>query len=196
MQEELFNLENGIYEMSGIDTYTNTENGANGYLIELNDNTYFFEEDPSDGYRSWVFGGIDNLKKCKYKFPKQKVKVNIVVDLELSFEGIHIVDTTSELPILKIGTLYFTDYYPMASMEYYPENFSINQENKKYNTWIDCTEDNYWQSDYDVVAYLIENGSHRETRIMSKRECMYGWSTLVKYGAKFMTPSNPFKTFV
>lgn len=189
MQEELFNLTSGIYEMSGIDIYTNPENDANGYLIELNGITYFFEEDPSDGYRSFTFGGIDNSRKCQYRFAKQKVEVKVIK--EDLFEGIYIFDLVTKELVVKIGTASYDAYYPMAIMEYYPENFAINQtEDNQYNTWIDCTEDNYWRSDYDIVAFKVNN----EMYIMSKNECHHGWSNLVRLGAKFMTPSNPFKS--
>lgn len=57
-----------------------------------------------------------------------------------------------------------------------------------YNQWIDCTDDNYWQTEHDIIAYVCGD----ETYMMSRHECLLGWNVLCRNNAKFITLSNPF----
>ena len=58
-----------------------------------------------------------------------------------------------------------------------------------YNQWIDCTDENYWQTDTDIVCYMLEDDFY----INTKRNCPYGWNVLCRLNAKFMSVENPFK---
>ena len=54
-----------------------------------------------------------------------------------------------------------------------------------YNVWIDCTEDNYWETDHDIY-YIKEYNSFG-----TKDTCPYGWNVLCQVGAKIMHVKVP-----
>ena len=56
-----------------------------------------------------------------------------------------------------------------------------------YNKWIKCSDDNYWQSEHDIVLCPI-NG---EVYMYTESNCPYGWNVLVKIGARFYTVEYP-----
>lgn len=65
-----------------------------------------------------------------------------------------------------------------------------SEEKIVYNQWIDCTEDNYWQTeDFDIVCWKDSSG---EIFMSDRHRCTYGWNVLCRLGAKFMTVKNPF----
>ena len=56
-----------------------------------------------------------------------------------------------------------------------------------YNKWIECSDSNYWQTDYDIVACRISD----EVFIFSRNECPYGWNVLCDSEGKIFTPEFP-----
>lgn len=56
-----------------------------------------------------------------------------------------------------------------------------------YNTWIKCSDYNYWQSEHDIVACRISD----EVFIFSRSECPYGWNVLCHNEGMFFTPEPP-----
>jgi hypothetical protein len=62
-------------------------------------------------------------------------------------------------------------------------------KNTQKITWKSCTNDNYWNSENDIVAYIL-NG---DLFINTKSSCPYGWNVLCDMKAKITTIENPFQ---
>ena len=56
-----------------------------------------------------------------------------------------------------------------------------------YNKWIKCSDNNYWQTEHDIV--LCPMGG--EVYMYTESNCPYGWNVLVKMGARFYTVEYP-----
>ena len=56
-----------------------------------------------------------------------------------------------------------------------------------FNKWIKCSDDNYWQTEHDIV--LCPMGG--EVYMYTESNCPYGWNVLVKMGARFYTVEYP-----
>ena len=56
-----------------------------------------------------------------------------------------------------------------------------------FNKWIKCSDNNYWQTEHDIVLCPI-NG---EVYMYTESNCPYGWNVLVKMGARFYTVEYP-----
>ena len=56
-----------------------------------------------------------------------------------------------------------------------------------FNKWIKCSDDNYWQSEHDIVLCPIGG----EVYMFTVNECPYGWNVLTKIGAQFFTVEYP-----
>ena len=63
----------------------------------------------------------------------------------------------------------------------------MEQKEIIYNKWIKCSDDNYWQTEYDIV--LCPMGG--EVYMYTESNCPYGWNVLVKMGARFYTVEYP-----
>lgn len=60
-----------------------------------------------------------------------------------------------------------------------------------YNTWIDCTDDNYYQTDDDIVWVPSYDSEDKYLYFGRYTNCPYGWNILVRLGAKFMSIELP-----
>ena len=56
-----------------------------------------------------------------------------------------------------------------------------------YNKWIKCSDDNYWQSEHDIVLCPIGG----EVYMFTMSDCPYGWNVLTEMGAQFFTVEYP-----
>lgn len=114
-------LENGQYKLSGVDF------DSEFVRIILDGIVYEFEEDPDDGYRSYMRGPEIVEKEVKNTFPE--VLVRLVTDSNVSsnFEGIELFDAITKEEVLTIGTDYSDEWYPTATYMWRPENLVINQ---------------------------------------------------------------------
>lgn len=56
-----------------------------------------------------------------------------------------------------------------------------------YNKWIKCSDDNYWQSEHDIVLCPIGG----EVYMFTVNDCPYGWNVLTEMGAQFYTVEYP-----
>ena len=63
----------------------------------------------------------------------------------------------------------------------------MEQKEIIYNKWIKCSDDNYWQTEHDIV--LCPMGG--EVYMYTESNCPYGWNVLVKIGARFYTVEYP-----
>lgn len=63
----------------------------------------------------------------------------------------------------------------------------------KYNEWIDCTEENYWQTEHDVFYIPGDEKNGINYMFGCKQICPYGWNVLVRNNAKFMTVKLPIR---
>ena len=57
----------------------------------------------------------------------------------------------------------------------------------KTSIWIKCSDDNYWQSEHDIVLCPIGG----EVYMFTKNDCPYGWNVLTEMGAQFFTVEYP-----
>ena len=56
-----------------------------------------------------------------------------------------------------------------------------------YNKWIKCSDDNYWQSEHDIVLCPIGG----KVYMFTMSACPYGWNVLTEIGAQFFTVEYP-----
>ena len=63
----------------------------------------------------------------------------------------------------------------------------MEQKEIIYNKWIKCSDDNYWQTEHDIVLCPIDG----EVYMYTESNCPYGWNVLVKMGAWFYTVEYP-----
>ena len=56
-----------------------------------------------------------------------------------------------------------------------------------YNKWIKCSDNNYWQTEHDIVLCPIDG----EVYMYTESNCPYGWNVLVNMGAQFFTVEYP-----
>ena len=56
-----------------------------------------------------------------------------------------------------------------------------------FNKWIKCSDDNYWQSEHDIVLCPIGG----EVYMFTMSDCPYGWNVLTEMGAQFYTVEYP-----
>ena len=56
-----------------------------------------------------------------------------------------------------------------------------------YNKWIKCSNDNYWQTEHDIVLCPIGG----EVYMFTVNDCPYGWNVLTEMGAQFYTVEYP-----
>ena len=112
----------GRHKFSGVD-YT-----PEAVLFCLDGITYFAEEDPDDGYRSYLRELKVSDTPCKNTFPEE----DVICEHKDSYDGyghddiLIIKNPQTRNVILKIGTADVDDYYPTCVMEYRPENMRCN----------------------------------------------------------------------
>ena len=111
----------GIHFLSGVNETFNGD--ANVILFVIDGIPLRAEEDPNDGYRS-------NLKEIIVDFNAKvsntftPVKVNITQDDDILI----FTDIKSKKHILKIGTDYHDDYYPVFVGSWIPANMHVNKD--------------------------------------------------------------------
>ena len=115
----------GLHELSGVD-YCEGHEGEMNVRFCLDGVTYLAEEDPDDGYRSYMKELKISETPCKNVFPRQTVfceyddgRHNDLLDMKNTGTG--------DL-ILRIGTEDIDDYYPICRMEWNPENMPCNKK--------------------------------------------------------------------
>lgn len=115
----------GTHLFGGIDFGVNPKDqyGETPNVVRfiLGDITYEAVEDPDDGYRSSLQDITIVETSVTNRFGPVEVRAEIDGDL-LTFT-----DTTTNLPILSIGTDYSDDYYPSFVSDWHPENMAINR---------------------------------------------------------------------
>ena len=125
---ELKNLE-GEHMFSGVD-YTSGKDGEINILFCLDGVTYIAEEDPDDGYRSYMKELRESETQCKNTFEPERVfcdYLNISGYFGNDSDILIIKNPYTGNIILKIGTEDVSDFYPSCVMEYHPENMQCNQ---------------------------------------------------------------------
>lgn len=154
-------LPEGTHKFSGIEPYKDSE----GYFIIIDNVLYAFECDPDDGFRSYGNLYIPrniSVNDIKNRFPAQDVIItlhdNKRCDDSYKKQFYTIINAKTGKLILKIGTDYTDDYYPVAICHYYPENMTINQQT--FN--ITDTSNNNYINDWVVTStkmsddYLVD----------------------------------------
>ena len=77
------------------------------------------------------------------------------------------------------------EYYSTIAIE---AQKILDKENPDFG-WVDCTEEEYWESDSDVVAFPCGG----EVFFYNEKNCPYGWNVLCRSGAKIMHVKVPTK---
>lgn len=100
------------------------------YRVIVNGVVYSFEENPDDGYRSYceLFLDTTPISQIKNRFPEQAVNIEYCDDGGNEFYVFKNIDTGEV--ILKVGTVDYNDYYPVARFEWHPENLPINCQSR------------------------------------------------------------------
>lgn len=104
---------------------------VNVIVLVIDGVRYGAYEDPDDGYRSYgAFGEIDgdemiDKNRCFVTTfePQQMV---CVTDKVGSVETLSLYDCTTGKLVVRVGTDYTEDYYPVAIFEYNPQNMAVN----------------------------------------------------------------------
>lgn len=134
-------LADGIYLLSGIDSFHYCHDGwseeCEGHIIILNDEPYVVAYDHTDGYRSYgeFYKATQmDIPKVKFRFPPQPVVLRNhdtkgidELGREVDYHGTSIFDAINGKLVFEVGTDFADAYYPCATMEYHPENLTINQ---------------------------------------------------------------------
>jgi len=133
MSKEIELFKRGRCRFQGICDYTKRDKNyegeiINGYIFRINDKNYMALENPDDGYRSYCEVEETDVE-CTFTFPDQEVFL-LTYDERRGYEnvwGIELLNIDDGSLILKIATENYDDYYPIAIMEYHPENMPINK---------------------------------------------------------------------
>lgn len=125
-------ISEGTHFLSGVERVTvQTEWGdmANGLRFTIDGKSYECYEDKEDGYRS-TGHILETDKQCKYNFPPQPVNIEWFDECDeyTSYKTWYLVmkDPSTDLVVLRVGTSDYNDYYPMAILDFTPENMKIN----------------------------------------------------------------------
>ena len=119
----------GKHQFSGVD-YAEGKDGEINITFCIDGVTYLAEEDPDDGYRSYMRELQISENPCKNTFSPEEVVCEHLDKSEYWGDDSDILiiknPKTGSL-ILKIGTEDVNDYYPSCVMEYHPENMQCNE---------------------------------------------------------------------
>lgn len=100
----------------------------NAIWIRLNNVIWKFEEDPDDGYRSYMLGPIPVFEEMKMENEFSGVYVRCLYKNTNLFSGLWLFNPKTNALILEAGTKNTDDYYPVASWRWYPENLPHNDK--------------------------------------------------------------------
>ena len=118
----------GLHNLQGVDLVYPDDEG-NYIVFKLDNICYKLSIDPDDGYRSYcIWNGIVE-QEPKYCFPD--VKVFCHMPEEEYKQYLIFTDIENGKDVLKIGTDYFDNYYPVAFFNWKPENLHINNKGGK-----------------------------------------------------------------
>lgn len=162
----------GKHIFTGIELDTATvevdwrEKKVNIVKIELDGKTYMAEEDPGDGYRSYmetieeVCAPISRMHKIP---PTKIICRHITKYCTDECDILEFVDEQNGEVFLRIGTDHLDDYYPYCLLNYMPERMYINKQK-----WFDDL-----LIDFDKLGFINESAAKawkaRLTTEISKR---------------------------
>jgi hypothetical protein len=137
MEEIGFESLIGKHYLSGVDQTNERikEEWGDGYedceaiTFVLDGKTYVAVEDPSDGYRSSMRCLQESESTVNNTFEPIEVLVKEAANRD-KYEVDHIlemIDTTTGLVVLEIGTANTDDYYPYWVGNFYPQNMACNK---------------------------------------------------------------------
>lgn len=124
----------GVHKLQGIETGTRPAtfvwSGAtdcNYIKFRLDGVTYIAIENPDDGYRTFIEEIQVVDEDCEIKLPNIDVRCTMRPDTSIEkMDVLEFWDFKTKLCVLAVGTQNIDDYYPLAVMEYYPENMGCN----------------------------------------------------------------------
>jgi len=129
----------GKHVLSGVDiTTAKIDRGWPGHkrmeecnrmLFELDGITYVAQENPDDGYRSFMDDIFITDERPSNVFPPCEVvgTMRRYAGYNTEAEGlIDFIDIITGKPVLSVGTDWSDSYYPYAVFEFMPENMAIN----------------------------------------------------------------------
>lgn len=101
---------------------------VDGLVIRVDGKNYLCYEDPSDGYRSYSCFDVTD-KECTNTFPPQRLMVKLYAYDKHGQDEAGIAFYNSDLDlVLRVGTDRYDGYYPVAVLEWHPENLPINKK--------------------------------------------------------------------
>lgn len=123
----------GKHELSGVCHYVSEDTDIEGYVLTIDGQNYCAIYDSNDGYRS--YGHLHRTSQAQTNpFPKQVVHIHteIVKEwdsdtwYETDYEYVTIRNEQGEI-ILRVGTDFSDEWYPVGHLEYFPQNLPINK---------------------------------------------------------------------
>lgn len=123
----------GPHILTGVDRNTESISNykefeySNVLNFELDGIVYVAVEDPDDDYRSLLKTIVKSNYKIQNQFPPCFVVGKVVGDEEEGENVLELTETKSGNVVLRIGTAYYDDYYPMWVAEFFPESMEINK---------------------------------------------------------------------
>jgi hypothetical protein len=104
----------------------NWDEDANYFNFKLDGVVYTVEEDPADGYRSMMKEIRVSAIDLPDAFPPQLVMGTMDIGGS-DDEILTLMDVTTGLPVIQVGTENYDNYYPVFVANYMPENMAINK---------------------------------------------------------------------
>ena len=125
----------GKHILSGIEVGSMEHDDLWGYRemcsyikFALDGVNYLAIEDPSDGYRSYMYDLEVSDAPCKIHLPNIEVVCRMQEDNYCERNDVlEFIDVLNGKQILAVGTANYDDYYPYCVLEYTPENMSCNE---------------------------------------------------------------------
>lgn len=127
----------GIHTFTGIEFDTATvevdwkERKINIIKFELDNKTYVAEEDPGDGYRSYLetIEEVCEPISRKHKIPPTKVICRHITKYDTEeCDILEFIDNQNGEVFLRMGTNHLDDFYPYCLLDYMPERMYINKQ--------------------------------------------------------------------
>ncbi len=121
----------GEHELTGVDCLEDAAEDAakdqNVCIFVLDGIAYVAEEDPEDGYRSYMRELRLADAPVKNSFPPVKVIGSMRRPGVDQDEVLELRDAITTELVLAIGTMNTDDYYPWCTIEFHPEAMSMNR---------------------------------------------------------------------
>ena len=114
----------GLHFLSGVELSRIAD--CNCIKFTLDGITYFIEEDPADGYRSYCSDLKTSDSPCRFSFPPLQVMCMMDPHEDPDDGVLWFIDAVTGKRVLEIGNEDYEDYYPTCVIRYRPEDMAHN----------------------------------------------------------------------